>query len=148
MYFRSRIWFSKLWIKLVRWWFFTHTLGKFFKNLDVLVLFCRLLVAWLWALFSPLNQILYKWGWYKSSRFSRQGKKSIILYPLYVKSKKIIQRNLFTNRNRLTDLGNKLMVIKWERRGGINQGFRFNIYTVLYTKQINKDLSYSTGNCI
>ena len=57
-----------------------------------------------------------------------------MLYPLYVKSKKIIQRNLFTNRNRLTNLGNKLMVIKWERREGINQGFRFNIYTVLYRK--------------
>lgn len=80
VYFRNRIWFSKHWIKLVRWWFFTHTLGKFFKNLDVLVLFCRLLVAWLWALFSPLNQILYKWSWYKSSRFfqTRKDKYHII----------------------------------------------------------------------
>ena len=30
--------------------------------------------------------------------------------------------------------------------GGINQEFGINIYTLLYTKQINKDLLYSTGN--
>ena len=54
--------------------------------------------------------------------------------------------NLFTNRNRLTDRENKLMVTKWEG-GQINQEFGINRYTLLYIKQINnKDLLYSTGN--
>ena len=32
--------------------------------------------------------------------------------------------------------------------GGINWEFGFNRYTLLYTKQINKDLLYNTGNYI
>ena len=34
--------------------------------------------------------------------------------------KKIIQINYLQNRNRLTDIENKLMVTKREREGGIN----------------------------
>ena len=58
--------------------------------------------------------------------------------------------NLFTNRNRLTDIENKLMVTKGEMwRGGINQELGINIYTLLSIKQINnKDILYSTGNYI
>ena len=56
----------------------------------------------------------------------------------------MIQINLFTNRNRLTDLDNGFMVT---RRGGIVREFGINMYTLLYLKWItNKDLLYSTGN--
>ena len=41
-------------------------------------------------------------------------------YHLYVESKKMIQMNLLTNRKRLTDRENKLVVTKGERQGGIN----------------------------
>ena len=45
------------------------------------------------------------------------------------------------NRNRLTDIGNKFMVIKGESGGGINWESWSNRYTRLYIKQINnKDL--------
>ena len=43
--------------------------------------------------------------------------------------------NLFTNRNRLTDLENELMVARGERwRKGIVREFGINIYTLLYSK--------------
>ena len=43
--------------------------------------------------------------------------------------------NLFTNRNRLTDLENELMVARGERgREGIVREFGINIYTLLYSK--------------
>ena len=47
-----------------------------------------------------------------------QTKTNIIWYHLYVESKKMIQMNLFT-KQRLTDIENKLMVTKGERRGGV-----------------------------
>ena len=50
------------------------------------------------------------------------------------------------NRNRLTDIENKLMVTKGQRGGDKVQ---INRYTLLYIKQMNnKDLLYSTGNYI
>ena len=54
------------------------------------------------------------------------------------------------NRNRLTDIENKLMLIKREREGGgTNQKYESNKYKLLYLKWIsNKDLLYSTGNYI
>ena len=56
------------------------------------------------------------------------------------------------NRNRLTDIENKLMVTKRDsggRGGEINEDFGINIYTLLYIKEINnRDLLYSTGNYI
>ena len=60
----------------------------------------------------------------------------------------MIQRNLFTNRNRLTDLENKLMATREKGRGeGIVREFGIDMYTLLYLKWItNKDLLYSTGN--
>ena len=49
--------------------------------------------------------------------------------------RKMTQMNFFTNRNRLTDIENKLMVIKGERLGGgINWEFGIDIYSVLYIK--------------
>ena len=55
--------------------------------------------------------------WSKSDR-----ERQIIWYCLYVESKKkMVQMNLLQNRNRVTDVENKLMVTKGERlRGGIN----------------------------
>ena len=57
--------------------------------------------------------------------------------------------NLFTNRNRLTDIENKLMVTKgemWVEGGGINQELGMNINIILNIRQItNKDLLYVTG---
>ena len=52
------------------------------------------------------------------------------------------------NRNRLTDLENKLMVTRGEGLGGgIVREFGIDMYTLLYLKWIiNKDLLYSTGN--
>ena len=52
------------------------------------------------------------------------------------------------NRNRVTDVENKLMVTRWEREGGgINWEIGIDIHTLLYIKQImNKDLLYSKGN--
>ena len=38
------------------------------------------------------------------------------------------------------------MATKGQREGERNQEFGMNIYTLLYIKQINKDLLYSTGN--
>ena len=56
--------------------------------------------------------------------------------------------NLFT-KQRLTDIENKLMIIKGERGEGINLKFGINMYTLLYIKQINnKDLLHSTGSYI
>ena len=38
------------------------------------------------------------------------------------------------NRKRLTDLENKLRVTRVEDRGGINEEFEINKYTLLYVK--------------
>ena len=48
-----------------------------------------------------------------------QTKTNIIWYHLYVEYKKMIQMNLYLqNRNRLTDIENKLIVTKGERMEG------------------------------
>ena len=55
--------------------------------------------------------------------------------------KKNDTNELIQNRNKLTDIKNKLMVTKGEKWGGINLKFGINRYTLLYIKQINnKDL--------
>ena len=57
--------------------------------------------------------------------------------------------NLFTNRNRLTDLENELMVTRGKgRQGGQTvREFGTDMYTLVYLKwKTNKDLLYSTGN--
>ena len=61
--------------------------------------------------------------------------------------KKKIQVNLLQNRNRFTDIGNKLTVTKreWEA-AGINQELGMNRYRLLNTKEINSHLLQSTGD--
>ena len=66
---------------------------------------------------------------------------------IYVESKKVIQIYL-QNKNRFTGIENKLVVTKDEIRGGTHLEFGTNRYTLLCIKQVNKDLLYSTGNCI
>ena len=47
----------------------------------------------------------------------------------------MIQMNLFTNRNRLTDMENKLKIVKGEMgMGGKNWEFGINRYTLIYIK--------------
>ena len=50
----------------------------------------------------------------------------------------MIQMNLFTIRNRFTDMKNKLMVIKGDSGKEINSELGFNIYTPLYIKEVTK----------
>ena len=50
------------------------------------------------------------------------------------------------NKNRLTDIENKLIVTRGERKGGINWDFGINRYRLLCIKHIDKDLLCSTGN--
>ena len=47
-----------------------------------------------------------------------QTEKDKYKISLYMESKKMIKMNLLTNRNKLTDIENKLMVTKGERWGG------------------------------
>ena len=63
-------------------------------------------------------------------------------------SKKKIQMDLFANRNSLTDLENKFMVMGGERvEGGIDLDCGIDKHTVLYLKQMtNKDLLHNIGN--
>ena len=67
---------------------------------------------------------------------------------MWTLKKEMIQMNLFTNINRLTDLENKFMVAKGEEQGeGRIREFGMNMYTLLYVKWItNKDPLYSKGN--
>ena len=51
------------------------------------------------------------------------------------------------NRNRVTDVENKLMVTGGMWQGGIHRKTGIDTYTLLHIKQVtNKDLLYSTGN--
>ena len=47
----------------------------------------------------------------------------------YIESKRLIQMNLFTKQNSLTDVENKT---KGEKRGGINCEIGMNIHILLY----------------
>ena len=59
----------------------------------------------------------------------------------------MMQMNIFMNRNRFTDIEDKLAVPKGERVGGINWEFGINGYTLLNIRQINNN-RYSKGNYI
>ena len=78
-------------------------------------------------------------------------RKTNIIYPLYVESKKNCTNELYLeNRSRVTDVENKVMVA-WvgggKGKGGINREIEIDRYTQLYVKQVtNKDLLYGTGN--
>ena len=56
--------------------------------------------------------------------------------------------NLLQNRNRPTDIGNKLMVTKGERGEMINQKFGNNIYTQLYIDIKQTTIKDLPGNYI
>ena len=60
--------------------------------------------------------------------------KTNIIYHLYVESKKKkIQRMYLQNRNRLTDIENKLKVTKG-KRGGANEKYGVKRYELLYIR--------------
>ena len=57
--------------------------------------------------------------------------------------------NLFTKQKQTQGHTQKIVMdTKEERERWINQDLWINRYTLLYTKQINKDLLYSTGNYV
>ena len=60
---------------------------------------------------------------------------------------KKVRMNLFRNKNRRADLGNKLMVTGRENRGEGSISSSGLTYTLVYIKQIiNLNQPYSTGN--
>ena len=64
-----------------------------------------------------------------------------------MESKKIVQMNLFTKLNKVTDVENKLMLTRRLGRGGINWETGIGIYTRLHIKQrTSKHLLYSIVN--
>ena len=62
----------------------------------------------------------------------RQRKTNIVWYHLYVESKKWYKWTYLQNRNRITDVENKLMVTKGEKGGGINWEIGIDIHTTIY----------------
>ena len=87
----------------------------------------------------------YHTKWSKSDRKRQISHDITYMWSL----KKWYKWTYLQNRNRLTDIENKLMVTKGERWGGVNYKFRISRYTLLYIKYINnKDWLYSTGNYI
>ena len=61
----------------------------------------------------------------------------------------MVRRHLLQNRNRVTGVENKAIVIKEEKKEGINWEIGIDIYTLLYIKQItNRDLLCNTGTLL
>ena len=77
-----------------------------------------------------------------------QTKADTVWYHLYVESKIWHKWNYLWNRNRLTDIENRLVVAKGEMgRGGIEWEFGVSTCKLLYIEWINnKVLLYNTGN--
>ena len=79
-----------------------------------------------------------------------QRRRNSVLHLLYVESKmKLYKLTYLQNRNRLTDLKEKeLMVPRGDKgREGIVRELRMDMYTLLHLKWIsNKVLLYSTGD--
>ena len=78
-----------------------------------------------------------------------QRRRNNVWHPLHVESKKKWYKwTYLQNRNRLTDLENKLASYQGKNEEKwIIREFRINMYTWLYLKWIiNKNLLYSTGN--
>ena len=69
---------------------------------------------------------------------SEVRQKMNIIYHLHMKSKRLIEINLFIKQSRLTDIENKLMVTKREQEnaeqgeGWINEEFGISKYRLLY----------------
>ena len=84
----------------------------------------------------------YHTKWSKSDRERQISYDITYLWNL----KQWYKETYLQNRNRLTDVENKLMVTKGQSGG---DKVRINRYTLLYIKKMNnKDLLYSTGNYI
>ena len=81
----------------------------------------------------------YNTKWSKSDR-----ERQILWYQLYVKSKKIVQKNVFTKQKQ-THRHRKQTYGYQGVTGGINWEIGIDMYTTIY-KIDNKDLLYSTGN--
>ena len=72
-----------------------------------------------------------------------------IWYPLFVKSKEMIQISIFTKQKPTHRHRKQTTAIKGEMELWINYKFVFNKHTSLYIKQTNnRDLLNSTGNYI
>ena len=71
-------------------------------------------------------------------RHTKSDRETQISYDItHIESKKLIQMNWFTNRNRLIDLEDKLVGIREEEgRGGISWESGTDLRTLLYSKQI------------
>jgi len=69
------------------------------------------------------------------------------IYHLHVESKKMVQRTYLQNRNRVTDVKNKLWLPRGKAKGRVERDkcrLGLTIYTKLYIT--NKDLLYNTGS--
>ena len=79
-----------------------------------------------------------------------QKEKDVYHNITYIWNIKNSANKLLQNRNRLTDMENKLMVTKGERNGGgINEGFGISRFKLFYIQQVNnKLLLYSMENHI
>ena len=83
------------------------------------------------------------------SEVSQKRKTNTIWYHLYVESKIVHKWTYLLNRNRLTDIENRVMVAKEEGKGGLDWEFGTSRCKLLYIGWINKKvLLYSTGNYI
>ena len=69
----------------------------------------------------------------------------MVAYLRILKKKNGYKLTYFQNRNRVTDIENRLMVSKEESRGGINKKLGINIYILLDIKQINKGPHIAEG---
>ena len=79
----------------------------------------------------------------------RKRKTNTIWYHLYVESKIWHKRTYLQDRNRLTDIKNRLVFAKGEEvGGGMEWEVRGSIGKLLYIEWINKALLYSTENYI
>ena len=75
-----------------------------------------------------------------------QTEKYILCGNTYVESKKIIQINLYANRNRLTDIENKIMDSKREMGEG---NYGINIQSIIHKIDIQHGFTvHSTWICI
>ena len=65
------------------------------------------------------------------SEISQKEKSKSHILNIYGESRKMVQINLFVNRNRLTDVENKYTDIKGEGGGGMKWGIGIDTYMLL-----------------
>ena len=85
-------------------------------------------------------------GWTRKLSYQVKSGKQI-RYHSYVESLKNDKNELICQAEKDSQTSKTNVRLSKGKRGGINQEFAINIYTLLYIKQIiNRDLPYSTGN--